>query len=312
MALVFGVPSAIPGDIPSSRSRISHKWTDWTGAEWDLTAHDGTSGVVLLHDGITGLHMPEFERYTDALATRHGQVLRGHQVKPRDVVWPLFLYEDTTSEAWTQYDALFWRGMHPMRPGTWTVEAPGSEARSLTCTFASSDPAFARDPAYAQWAIYAVQLVADDPFWHGPEVMPQFRDQQPVNWLGGGPVDQPGAATPFVISPNSTASTANVSNNGDLEAWIAWEAIGPIDAGLRLGVGDRTITIGAAIPAGSRLILDTDPSSQQPLINGAEYEPIVRPSYAPIPTGGRTDLVVDMHGAGAVVAKLTPRYYRAW
>ena len=312
MAVVFGAPGPIIGPAPSPRSRIQHKWIGWDGSEWDLTAAGGRSGVVLLNDDVRGLSMPEFDRFTESSAARHGQRLRGWQVKQRDVLWPVLVYQDDSSEAWVRYDAAFWHSLHPMSQGTWEVTAPGSETRRLRCTVGSAEQALKRDPAFAQWAIWAVPMISDDAFWTGKPEAPQFRDAQPVNWLGGGPVGEAGAGGPLVASMNATASTASVLNAGDLDGWVRWTVDGPVDAGLELGVGDRLVTIDTAIAEGSRLVLDTDPESQQVILDGAEYIPSKVPRFAPIPAGGVTPLVVTMKGAGVVTATLTPRYFRAW
>lgn len=309
----FAAPSPVDSTtLPFRRSRIKHVWTGWDGSLWNLTDHSGTSGVFLMDQDVDGLKMPEFERFTETSVTRHGATLRGYQVKPRTAVWPLFLYHDASSEEWVRYDRAFWRTMHPMRSGVWSVTAPGCEARHLRCTFASDEPSYPRDPASAMWARYAVELVADDPFWTSTPLVGEFRSGKPVNWLGGGPVDQPGAGTPLVIGANSTTTTATITNNGDLEGWIKWEAHGPIDPGMRLGIGNRVAVIDKAVPEGSVLTLDTDPNDQQIFINGTEFIPAARPLYAAIPDGGSSPIVVDMHGGGYVRAKLTPRFFRAW
>ena len=130
MAIFFGIPSAPPSPPVRHSARIRHSWTGWDGSQWDLTDHSGPSGVVLADSMLDGLGMPTFERYVDKSATRHGQILRGFTVGSRDVLWPLFLYEDEGSAAWVEYDAAFWRSLHPLRTGWWTVQAPGSAPRA--------------------------------------------------------------------------------------------------------------------------------------------------------------------------------------
>ena len=311
MAIFFGIPSTPPPPPVRRSARIRHSWTGWDGSQWNLTDHSGSSGVVLADSMLDGLGMPAFERYVDKSATRHGQILRGFNVGARDVLWPLFLYVDEGSDAWVEYDSAFWRSLHPLRTGWWTVQAPGSAPRTLACTFADA-PGYPRDPAEAQWALYAVSLIADDPFWKGVAPSPEFRADQPVNWLGGGPVDEPGAGTPLVIGANSNTRSAWISNPGDLDLWVRWELKGPLDAGTRLGVGDRVVTIDVPIADGSTAVIDTDPSVQTIFIDGVEYVPGIRARFAPIPDGKRVPVVVEISGGGSAIAHIEPRYFRAW
>src|SRR4029453_10817318 len=73
-------------------------WTGWDGSVWNLTDPDG--GVVLLVEGVEGLHLPPFKQWTRQSPAVPGQVFTGAIAEPRKVVLPVLLFTDGSSAEW--------------------------------------------------------------------------------------------------------------------------------------------------------------------------------------------------------------------
>lgn len=308
-----------PGLAPIPRVQLQAGldmlWTGWDGSQWHLTDYSGKSGIVLMPDFV-GLEMPDFTLFTSTSDSRHGAIRRGYKTNPRTVNWNLLIYNDTSSADWVRYQSQFLDTMHPDMPGIWQVRAPGSEARTLVCHLSKMAPGYTNDPAWQQWSITVLELIADDvPFWQGQPVVKPWRSFIPMKWMA-----RPGQQVKGVwnINPNAIASSAFITNPGDVEGWIKWQASGPIDAGMVLGVGDpadsRSVTIPFPVKASDSLTIDTDPLSQVVMLNGKDVtnQLTTRPRFAPVAPGAEMPLTVTMSGTGQVTGTLVPRYFRAW
>jgi hypothetical protein len=318
--IVYALPAPpLPPEVPLF-VKTAVTWTGWDGSVWDLTAPD--SGVVLVNEGVEGLHLPTFRAWTRQSPAVPGQTFAGAIAEPRDVVLPLLVFEDGTSQEWLDRDRAFWRSMHPARYGTLTVSPAGTgTSRSLRLRLVPEDHAFSMDPVFACWAAYVVRLVADRPFWEG----------QPVRAAWTSPTSQEFYETtgPHLVNINSghVAADAEVTNAGDEDAWPVWTVIGPVTAA-HMGVGDLVLDA-PAVEAGKALVIDTDPRVQTVIEydydagDGTEPEAFTDPvdrtadlagavDFAAIPAGGTSPINISITGGGLLRVELTPLYWRAW
>lgn len=302
--LFWAAPYTPPAPPLPLWTGFKHTWTGWDGVSWDLT--DPSQGVALLNSGITGMHMPEFDQYLDEYAGVDGARYRGSRAMVRNPEWLVGVYADS-SDAWRELDVAFWRSLHPDRPGVWSVTDSVGRVRSLRCRFRSaSEHEYGIDPLEAGWALYSVTLLAEGSYWEGEEVQsPTWTAAEPVDFIDSetlGPPYHPGSAT--------TIDSAKLTNNGDVDEWLTWRVVGPVDgvsieaAGGELGYG--------ALTQGEELVITTDPTRPQALLNGSDVSGDVSPwDPRPIPAGETTQLDIQMVGGGTLQASFVPKFFRA-
>ena len=293
-------------------------WTGWDGSVWNLTDPDG--GVVLLMDGVEGLHLPPFKAWTRSSPAVPGQVFTGAIAEPRKVVLPVLLFTDGSSAEWVERDRAFWRSLHPAREGVLTVSPAGAGSRrSLRLRLVPEDHQFGLDPAQARWSAYSVLMVADQPFWAGPA--------RTAGWMAATGEDFYEETGPHLvnIAPGHTTANAAINNDGDQDAWPLWTVIGPSTAA-HMGVGDAVVEVPFTVADGKALVVDTDPRVQtaieydyeagnppvltNPVDRTAELDGAV--DFAAIPAGGSSPLNVSITGGGIIRVQVTPLYWRAW
>lgn len=303
--VVYAAPYAPPAPPPDPWPGIRHIWTGADGVSWEFS--NPASGARLA-PGARGFTMPPFERYISTAAGVPGSRYLGYRAAPREVFWPVQIFQDTSSQEWLDYDAAFWRGLSPDVPGTWTIIQPNGRSRSIRLRLAEDgDPAWEFAPGLIGWATYGVTLIADDPFWRGnPIVSPRW---------GQGLDDPPftgyaDAGPPFFIARASTIATARLTNPGDVEAWPLWTITGPTTA-VTLRVG--TDEVGVPFPLLDAQTLTIDTGVPIALLDGDDVTGLLAPhEFAPIPPGGDADIHLSMSGAGTVQAAFDTRYLRAW
>ena len=302
---------AAPSFVPPAPGRLvaqgsSHTWTGWDGSVWDLSGWD--SGVSL-GAGVRGLTMPPVQRFTSDSPGVHGSRWRGSRTQEREVFWPLRVFHAAGSQDWLDYDAAFWRTMHPDHTGVWTVTQPNGVARSLRLRcLDDGQQSFDTDPALLGWARYGVTLVAEQPYWEAEPLVRSWKLTAPVPFLGPN-----GLGPPFYISQGSTMSKATIDNPGDIDAWPVWTIYGPTDT-VTVGVNGRTVSVPFSIPAGGLITIDTRPTAQTALDGmGVEFTAQLGSfNFAPVPAGRSVPLSLSMVGNGYVEASLTPLHLRAW
>lgn len=293
-------------------------WESWDGETWDIA--NGTEGVALM-PGVRGLNMPPTRRHVQTSPAVHGSRRTGWITAEREVFWPLLVYREAGEYDWTDLDGDFWRSMHPGRPGIWSVTDPTGVTRKLTCVF-DNDGGHTTDilPSIRGWEKYGIYLAAEQPFWVGESIRRGWSGAGGTSFLGSG-------APSFNISTASSASTATITNPGDLDAWPRWTIVGPSTT-TSIGIPGRTISVPFNIPTGKALQVDTDPSLQTIVYGdwvpnnltgfGTIASPVDKFSdmgaidFAPIPAGEAVPLSVVINGAGVVLMELTPRHFRAW
>lgn len=322
MGIAYAVPAPVEPVPAPLWVKTKVTWTGHDGSFWDLTDPDG--GVVLLRDGVDGLHLPKFTQWVRKGPAVPGQTFAGAIAEPRSVVLPLAVYTDDTSQAWVERDRAFWKSMHPRRYGTLTVSPGGTGSRrSLQLRLVPEDHSYGQDPAYARWGEYVAVMVADQPFWTGPTVRKAWGAPLAQDFY-----EKQGPHLVNLMTGHTTAN-ASVGNDGDEDSWPVWTVIGPV-TGAHMGVGDQVVEVPFTVAAGKALVVDADPRVRTAM----EYDytpatdtapavlanPVDRTvdltgavGWARVPAGtGEQPVNVEVNGIGIVQIELTPLYWRAW
>jgi hypothetical protein len=156
--------------------------------------------------------------------------------------------------------------------------------------------------------VRGVSLIADDPWWYGPDVARSFAAAAaPVPFF---------ATSSGVLNLMSsfTTSSASIPNPGDAPAWPKWTVSGPL-TGFSLGVGSAVVAATMTVGAGESLTIDTAPTAQLARRSDGSLVPLSAFSsigYAQVPPGSEVPLSVTLVGGGTVSVVVSPRYYRAW
>lgn len=285
-------------------------WEAWDGSSWDLLS--GDDGIALSRGGVRGLAMPPIKRYTRSSPGVNGTAYRGHRVDERDVFWPLHVLSDKGSEEWFQKDREFWRTLQPDKTGLWTITQPSGEYRTLRCRYISDGGmTFSEDPALRGWALYGIDLVAEQPFWEGLPISRSFSPSTNSDFYNGASM-----ATPFNISSSSDTATASINNPGDVAVYPIWKVAGPISSAT-LGVGGSSISIPFALTAGQWVQIDTNPDQLVAVDQGGadRTRDLGSSTFGSIEPGANIPLTISLTGgstATVVTADITPKYYRAW
>lgn len=290
---------------PNPWPGVSMTWTGTDGSPWSLT--DWRSGVQLL-GGVRGLGRIEPERHTSQSAIVHGSHNRGYRFAERTVFWPVSVCQMEGTQAWLEYDRAFWASLNPRGTGVWRVTQPDGQWRELTCRpVGDGDHEWVKAPGLRYWTNYGVDLVAEDPFWYGPEITsPLWTSAEPVDFIDPetlGPPYHPGSAT--------TIDTASLTNPGDEVAWPVWTVVGPVDS-VEVSVAGHSIGYGS-IAQGDTLVVDSDPRVQRAFLNGADVTgSLTSYDFASIRPGETVPLDIVMTGGGTLQASFRPRFDRAW
>ncbi len=268
--IFVGAPS--PVTVPEEYQRwtaLQHTWT-CGDLSWDLTSDQ--SGVWLMQ-GVRGLNEnPPITHYRQRAAAVPGSQWQGFNVDDREVFWPLLIANGDGSQAWLDYDALFWSTMEPDKTGVWSVTQPGDgiragETRSLRLRYESAgDPPDA--PELFGWADYGVYLHAEQPYWEGETIRRSWANATPRNFYGGGSVSGHGYGPPFFVDSGSSAARASIDNPGPIAARPVWSLFGP-STSATFGVDGAQVVVPFPLAAGEWLRIDTDPTDQ--LITDCRY-----------------------------------------
>lgn len=288
----------------------THTWQSWDGTLWDLSS--GRSGVYL-RPGLRGMSMPPIVRYTQKSPAVAGSLYRGSIVDEREVFWPLKLYQFSGSQDWLDHNRRFWRSLHPGRVGKWTVTQPSGEYRSLTCRLVD-DGSFTwgsdtdLDPEIAGFANYGINLVAEQPYWVGPDKSISWRPEgspQPF-------FSPPGSTSVFSIGSSNAVFGARIENPGDVDAWPTWVVNGPFTSAT-VGVGAAVVTLPFVRTFGQSVTINTNPSIQTATDEtGADITALLGTvDFAPVPPADPAQLNVTMVGSGSVDVSISPQYYMA-
>lgn len=303
-SFVFVAPYVPPAPPVVPFQGYGSVWTGADGSVWNLADPDG--GVFMTDGGVRGLGLPEYTRHTSTSPAVDGSRHRGSRAEERVVRWPIMVFKDSSSQEWVELDRAWWRSLDVDTPGVWTVTQPSGEFRSLSCRLVDDgDPSFDIDPVLAGWAVYGVNLVANDPYWYGPPISSE--------WGGGKVPRSTFPILPLRIGASSTLGTVRMTNPGDVDAWPVWTIRGGPATTFDLRVDGRSVAGSLTLNEDDVLVIDTDPRRQSTFLNGTRVRGLLtEANFAPIPAGRDRELEVDVSPAGSVTATIAPRYKRAW
>lgn len=303
-------------------------WEGWDGTVWSLNGP--TAEGLAMQAGVRGLTMPEGDHTVDETAGVDGGRWRHWRTNVREVFWPLWVWKDTNSQGWLEYDRAFWRTLDPRRTGTWVVTQPNGERRSLTCRFVhDGQQAWDSAPGMNAWARYAITLQAEAPYWLGDTVTRSFATTEPVPLY-------PSAGGFLSISEGSQVDSASITNDGDVNAWPTWWI--PEQTSGSYGVDGRAIDVPFAVASDRLLVVDTSPTGRTakeidifgPGLSQAEQEAWVTAhlasgatdrtdelgsttKFGALPPGDEVALSISVvGGAGTTRVAFRPHFWRAW
>lgn len=298
---------------PSDGSRLT---VEYHSGNDQLTLSDYGGEVFLIGEAVSGLGYPQVEHQESTHAGVHGALWRAWNAKPREITLPLVVSsrgDDDESRAGfiASWDRVV-RHFHPGSKGTLSVRTPAGTVRTIECHCAGVDDSFSVDPVNRGYAIVSAHLVAYDPFWRGAAASVSWSNRGSVNWLGGGPVDQPGTAFPMVLMPGGAQGQALLSNVGDMPSWPTWRIRGPIDS-FSISVDGAAVSYSGGLRDGQVLVIDSDPRTQSVLLNGRDFFGRLDSwEFRPIDRRSAGTVRVDISGLGEVQATITPMFLAGW
>lgn len=288
---------------------LTFEWRDPAGTTWDLSS--GGMGVKLL-GGIQGLGDPPFTTYwSDRIGD--GDRFRGHRHPRREMLLRVRVGTGTTGLPWRAIDSAWWRAVVPEEPGTLKCVLEDASERTIQARLGEAVNAeYQWDPAVTGYAVYAIRLVADNPFWAGPALEYTWdAPNSPSNFYGGGG----GLAPPYVLSGVGTLGELSVNNPGEEPAWPLWKFTGPFTSA-SVTVNGGTIEVPATVTTGDVIFVQTNPPAvydgngvdKWSIMTGARTFTFV-PAGATVPV---TSLLTGSDVGAQVKLTINPQYRRAW
>lgn len=285
------------------------EWKDTNGVTWDLI--DGP--VALMNAGIQGLGMPTAYDTTRKTALVHGQTLQSWRLEPRELFLPI-TFKDAAELDVTGLQRAFWDGLRFGEYGTLTVTDSNGGVRSIDARFVSdNDVTFTLDPEAIthQYRPYGIRMVADYPFWYGPEQSFTFGlgPEGTATFFGNG-----SSATPFYIVKSTGGADTTLTNNGDMDAWITWTITGPMTS-FDLEIDGKHVGGPIPLTGSETLTIETSPLNQIAYKqDGTKVTRLLTSAdFAPIPaTGSPVNVGIDVVGTGNITASFNPIYWRAF
>lgn len=282
------------------------------GSTWDLRR-----GPIRLAPGPEGLGLPKFSRPTVESPGLDGQALQaiGSRALAREGQLKGLMQPQATEAAWLALQRAWWAAWSPDLPATITITDPNGGTRSIGA-FLDSDDGYGLDlePTVNLFEELPVSWVADDPWWRGPEVQAGSATVATGgDWLAGG------TAPPFAFQAAAVAGSGLLTNPGEVPAWPVYR----VSAGTTswsVAVNGQATAGAFTIPAGSRLVVDTDPAVQTALlIDGSGNVTNVTPqlsaiAFAQVPVGGSVPVTTSVQGGNgaSVTVAISPRYRRGF
>lgn len=288
---------------------ITIEWLGWDGSVWNLTS--GEQGVAL-QPGFQGFSMPSIQRYEREGPAVHGSYYQGFRVETRRIFLPLLvLSESGKQNFWTSLDSSFFRTLRPDKTGTLRVTDPAGQRREITCRFEGDEEhAYQEDPTQDGVAVYALRLVANEPFWRGEPVSKPFGQSTPEGYY-----ERTNPGEVYFLSSGSSFASAQFANPGDVDSYITWTINGPFET-VAVGINGQDIKIGFPITSAQTITIDTSPLDMRVMRNGVNITSLLTtpPRYDVLPAETNTKITIAATGTefGTVTASLTPLYYRAW
>jgi hypothetical protein len=283
------------------------QWTDVNDVVWDL---DG--GLVALRPGVMGLGLPGTDQYLRSSAALDGQRLVGSRTRARRVFWPVSI-RGTDEAEWLATSRAFFAGLSTDKTGTFEVTANDGQVRTIALRLQSQDEQeFDDAPGLFPFEVVGIDLVADDPFWRGPEVSKTFQTAE-----DSVPFFETGPTHVFNLMSSSTTASATVTNSGEVDSWPLWTVTGPATE-FSIGVDGSVISGVIIVPDGQYLLIDTDPTVQVARLHDGASSAVVPFSsftsivFARIPQGESVPLEIVLKGSGSVNISFEPGFRRAF
>lgn len=303
---------------------MTASWIDPTGTEWPLSMTAEEIGWFTM-SGPAGWGATPIEIVSDALP-RGGEQVRYIRSKPRRIQWPIYVFgADHLQyvERNRRITRAFTMTTQRQANGWLRVQRPDGRYRQIACYY---EQGFEGDAEHGQlWSRYVVTLYCPDGYWMSDREVRAARQ-----FAGGGESDPtPSFYSPFMrvtssklLSPGGSgeASTTQIVNTGDVEAWPEWLITGPMSAvtAENLTLGSR-FAITYTLTAGQSIRITTNrPTVRGPGdVNLSRYVDWFNPTQGaelwPLVDGGN-DIRFQVDGAGPgteIAMTFTPRHETA-
>ena len=284
----------------------SFGWTGVDASVWDLG-----DGPVAFRPGLMGLMDPESEFLGRSTPALDGRRVTGHRHLSRRVFWPLII-PGSSGMDWLTTRREFFASLSYSVDGMFTVTAEDGSVRTIALHLGpQSDKGYDIDPALIPREDLDVEMVADDPWWNGPQVLSEFAPVGDVLPFFATDTDRV-----FNLMSSSTVATATVANPGDVDAWPTYTITGPVSS-FSATISGGTVSSVTNVIAGAVLVIDTDPTVQIATLTVDSVasnvtRDLVGVDWRPVPAGGSVTLDVTLIGTGSLLVTFAPRFYRAW
>lgn len=284
-------------------------WKDTNDVTWDLV----NGPVALMNTGVMGLGMPHAADTIRKTALVHGQTFQSWRLEERQLFLPV-TFRDAAELDVTGIQRSFWDGLAFGEYGTLSVTDGNGAVRSIQARFQNDgDISFGVDPYSNTHRLktYGISLVADDPWFRGPEQSFTFGlgPEGTATFFGNG-----SGATPFYIVKSTGGASSTLTNNGDQDAWITWVITGPMTS-FDLSIGGHHIAGDIALTGSETLTIETSPLNQIAYKNDGTKVTryLTSADFAPLPaTGAPVTVDINVVGTGNITAKFSPVYWRAF
>lgn len=284
--------TAEPPFIPPVQTPPSllNTWVGWNGDTFDFLPSEG---LWLNDSGVRGYGLPPVTHYKRQPVSLNGSIWQGYIIPEREVFWPLHMDFDE------DLNRRFWQTLLPYRTGTWRVTTPSGRTRSLDLRI-TDDGQWApdQDPFLLGYASYGITLAAEQPLWRGDPITQSWIAPKQYLFFGGGDPANPTdvanqAGPPFYPSQSSSYNDAQILNPSDVETWpkyaITAQDSAQVDSA-SVGIGSDLIEIPFAIPAGQRLVIDSNPTVQRAYMGSYDPADEDETSLTGTPTNRTADL----------------------
>lgn len=282
-----------------------HIWHGVDGSTWNMNA----DGPVPLMAGTSGQADPKVQVFGRTAPALDGFRMTGLRFEERRVFWPVEIAAPSSLE-WVAKRRAFMASFSYEETGTWEVINDDGETRTLELRLGVQDEQFYNiDPPVSLYELLGIELVADDPWWKGPEIVQQFQTAGVET-----PFFEPNPTHVLNIMSSNTVASASISNPGDVDAWAEYLVNGPATA-FSVTIDDGTVAGSIVVPTGEVLTVDTRPTAQVAMISTSS-SPVTRDlsqvDWRPVPKGESVDLDVVLNGTGSIIVRIVPRYLRGW
>jgi len=298
-------PPKVPRDA-ATYGIVQGSWTSPDGDVIDLW--DCSTGVSWL-GGRQGVDMPPYELVTQQNIDDDGQTIVGRRALARHPVLPLLIHLDTYG-GWRQLQQRVMRAFDPLRgDGVLTVTQPDGSSRLLHATYEQGmEGQDIADPRGLWHRIYALQLVASDPWWYATDAV---RIPFGVSSRGG-LLDPP--FLPLKLTASAVIGETTAVNQGDVPTYPVWTITGPgSSVALTNRTTGRVMRFLFDLDEDDTVIVDTRPRRQSVVSGTGENLfslTLGTPDFWPL-LRGSNDITIDVADATTdttVVIEYTPRF----